>query len=593
MKRRIKFILIILTAVWMILLSRLYYLSIKSNKYYQELADRNMINIEYLTPPRGEILDINGSVIAMSNLGFSISIDAHLKKDELLEKLSFITEQFSELNETKLLKKYKKKDSSYNHKPIKIVNYVTYGDMIEKFAIFSMQKSIKIEPVSKRFYPYGEVASHVIGYVSKANQKEIDANLVAKILGVVGKLGIEKQYDIALGGDMGKREVKVNAQNRELEILSEKKPISQDIQLTIDMRVQKYISELFEDKTGALIVMDVRDGSILAAGSFPEYDINKFVQGISKREWELMITDLDHQFTNKFIAGLYPPGSATKIAVALSFLNSKLLNEKERFLCTGELRLGERKFRCWNSYGHGEVDLRRAISESCDDYFYKVGLRVGIDKLSTDLDRYGFGKKTDVDLPNEFIGTLPSRNWKLNKFTETWYKGDTLNTVIGQGNFLATPMQVALFTAMVSTGKKVTPHFVKKIGEKSIKYNSNTVFTPFELSKLKLIQEGMYDVCNAPKGTATKYNTSLITIAGKTGTSQVVGIPQEEKIRMSESDLEYYKRSHAWFTAYGPYKNPRYVVTALVEHGGYGGRSAGELVSEVFNKLVYLGYIED
>jgi penicillin-binding protein 2 len=337
--------------------------------------------------------------------------------------------------------------------------------------------------------------------------------------------------------------------------------------------------------------MDVRDGSILAAGSFPEYDINKFIQGISTNEWKEMIADLDHPFTNKFIAGLYPPGSATKIAMALSFLNSKLLDENENFLCTGELRLGNRKFRCWNSYGHGRVNLKRAISESCDDYFYKVGLRVGIDKLSTDLDRYGFGKKTGVDLPNEFIGTLPSRNWKLNKFAQTWYKGDTLNTVIGQGNFLSTPMQIALFTAMVSTGKKVTPHFVKKIAGQSIKYGQNTVFTPLELDKLKLIQEGMYNVCNAPKGTSTKYNTSIITIAGKTGTSQVVGIPQEEKIRMSESDLEYYQRSHAWFTAYGPYKNPRYVVTVLVEHGGYGGRGAGEKVSRIFNKLVDLGYI--
>ena len=593
MKNRIKIILIVFTIVWVILLSRLYYISIKSNKYYQELADRNMINIEYLTPPRGEILDTNGSVIAMSNLGFSILLDAHLKKDELLEKLSFISGQFSELNETKLLKEYEERDSSYNHKPIKIVNYVTYGDMIEKFSRFSMQKSIKVEPVSKRFYPYGEVASHVIGYVSKADQKEIDANLVAKILGVVGKSGIEKHYDTFLGGEMGKKEVKVNAQNRELEVLSEKKPVSKNIQLTIDMRIQTYINELFVDKTGAVIVMDVNDGSILAAGSFPEYDINKFIQGISTNEWKEMIADLDHPFTNKFIGGLYPPGSATKIAIALSFLNSKLLDANENFLCTGELRLGDRKFRCWNSYGHGRVNLKRAISESCDDYFYKVGLRVGIDKLSTDLDRYGFGKKTGVDLPNEFIGTLPSRNWKLNKFAETWYKGDTLNTVIGQGNFLSTPMQIALFTAMISTGKKVTPHFVKKIANQSIRYNSNTIFTPLELDKLKLIQEGMYDVCNAPKGTATKYNTSIITIAGKTGTSQVVGIPQEEKIRMSESDLEYYQRSHAWFTAYGPYKNPRYVVTVLVEHGGYGGAGAGEKVSKIFNKLVDLGYIEN
>jgi penicillin-binding protein 2 len=596
MKNRIKFIIILFFLFWILLISRLYYLSIKSNKYYQELANRNVINTEYLTPIRGEITDTTGSTIALNSLGFSISLRSHLtqksKRTNLEKDLSFITTQFPKFTSKKLLKLYKKSDTPYNHKPIKIINFIPYEEMIKKFVNFSHYNDIIIKPATKRSYPYKNIASHIIGYVAKANEKEIKNNKVAKYLGVVGKNGIEKEYENILGGKMGKREVKVTAANREIALLSSTKPVSSDITLTIDMRLQKYIKEVFKDQSGAIIVMDTHDGSILAAGSYPEYDLNLFVQGIDKQSWQKMITDLDHPFTNKFVQGLYPPGSSTKPAVALSFLNSKLVDEKEVFLCSGELRLGRRKFRCWNSYGHGEVNIKRAISESCDDFFYKGGLRVGIDKISTDLMRYGFGKKTGVDLPNEFIGTVPNRNWKINKFGESWYKGETLNTVIGQGNFLATPIQVALFTAMVASGKQPTPHFLKKIDNKDMNYTAKSIFNTFELEKLKIIKEGMYDVCNAKRGTATKYNSAMITIAGKTGTSQVVGIPQEEKERMSEDDLKYYQKSHAWFTTFGPYEKPKYIVTALIEHGGHGGAAAGEIVSKIYNKLVELGYID-
>ncbi len=595
MKNRIKFIIIVFILFWILLLSRLYFLSIKSNKYYQELANRNVINTEYLTPTRGEIKDTEGSVVAMSKLGFSISLIPHLSKKSkaknLLKNLSFIVSYFPKQTVDEFLKLYKKNDTPYNHKPIEIINFVPYEDMIEQFVAFSNYNDIVIKPSSKRFYPYKNSASHIIGYVAKANKKEITNNKVAKYLGVVGKNGIEKQYDKILGGEMGKREVKVTASNRKIALLNEIKPTSSDMTLTIDMRLQAYIKEIFKHQSGAIIVMDAHDGSILASGSFPEYDINAFVQGINSEDWKTMITDLDHPFTNKFIQGLYPPGSSTKPAVALSFLNSGLVDEKEHFLCSGELWLGKRKFRCWNSYGHGKVDMRRSISESCDDYFYKGGLRVGIDKISTDLMRYGFGKKTYIDLPNEFIGTVPNRNWKINKFGESWYKGETLNTVIGQGNFLATPIQVARFTAMIATNKDVVPHFIKKVNSLDVNYTSQIIFNTLELDKLKIIREGMYDVCYAKRGTATKYNSSMITIAGKTGTSQVVGIPQEEKERMSEDDLKHYHKSHAWFTTYGPYINPKYVVTALIEHGGHGGKAAGELVSKVYNKLVDLGYI--
>jgi penicillin-binding protein 2 len=236
--------------------------------------------------------------------------------------------------------------------------------------------------------------------------------------------------------------------------------------------------------------------------------------------------------------------------------------------------------------------LKQSIAQSCDVYFYKGGLKVGINAISTDLTKYGFGRKTGVDLPNEFIGVVPSRNWKINKFGESWHKGETLNTVIGQGDFLTTPMQVAQFTAMIAKGRQIIPHFLKSVDDKNTTFGSFDMLNDLEKNKLKIIREGMYDVCNHKKGTAFKYNFSKIIMAGKTGTSQVIGIPQEEKQRMSEDDLKYFQKSHAWFTTFAPYQNPKYVVTTIIEHGGHGGEAAGEIVSKVYNKLLDLDYID-
>ncbi len=596
MNTRIKILITIFFIFWILILSRIYFISIKSNRYYQELANQNIINTEYLGPIRGKIRDTNNLLIATNSSGFSISLKEHLSKKrnktKLLQDISFIVSKLPDYNKTKLLNKYEKLDSPYNHKPIKIINFIPYKKAIVKFVELSNNKDIYIKPTSKRFYPFKKTASHVIGYVSKANKEDMQNSLVSKYLGVVGKNGIEKYYDQTLSGIMGEKVVKVTAKNRQIAILKHNKPTSSDITLTIDIKLQKYIKELFHGLNGAIIVMNIKDGSLLVAGSYPEYDINQFTRGISTKNWQKMIKDLNHPFSNKFINGLYPPGSSIKPAVALSFLNSTLINKKEKSLCIGELELGKRKFRCWASWGHGAVNLRRSLSESCDVYFYKGGLRVGIDKISTDLTRYGFGQKTGIDLPNEFIGVVPSRNWKINKYAQSWYKGETLNTVIGQGDFLVTPMQIASFTSSIASGEQITPHIIKKINNTEINYNSKKLFNTFENTKLDIIRKGMYDVCNDKKGTAYKYNFSHIKIAGKTGTSQVVGIPQEEKQRMSEDDLKYYQKSHAWFTTYGPFSDPKYVVTAIIEHGGHGGDAAGEMVSKVYNKLVELNYID-
>ena len=311
-----------------------------------------------------------------------------------------------------------------------------------------------------------------------------------------------------------------------------------------------------------------------------------FVDGISIKDWNIIRNDFNHPFTNKLINGKYPPGSVIKMGVALSFLENGI---KPSFTVydSGSIKLGERYFRCWKEKGHGKVGFRKAIRESCDDFFYKGSLKVGINKISKNLSKYGIGEETGIDLDNEHFGTNPNKAWKQKKYKQPWYVGETVITSIGQGQMLVTPMQIARYTSFLATGKLPKPHLTKMNYEKPKEVKHN-------IKHLKIIRKGMYDVTNHIKGTATNYvKNSKIKIAGKTGTAQVVSIPQSEKVRMKESELEYYHRSHAWLTTYGPYKDPKYVVTVLVEHGGHGGSAAGDIISKIYNKLYEMKYIKN
>ncbi len=603
MKNRVYFVIFIFFIAWSIILSRVYYLSIKKNKYYANEALENIIKLEEIAPVRGIIKDRNSKPLAVNKLGFSIAVRPHLTKKSklpILEKeLKFITENLEDQNYTELMKIYKKKNSLYKHEFIKVIDFIPYDKMISEFTKFNIRKNIKIEPAFKRYYPMNNLASHVIGYVAKANEKNMKEDRVAKLTGYYGKDGLEKKYNRVLEGTPGFRKIKVNAYNKEIETLEVKPAKSNDITLSLDIKLQKYITEIFKDEegkehSGVVIVMNAKTGEILTAMSNPEYNLNKFVSGMTQEEWKTLANDFNHPFTNKIINGKYPPGSVVKMAMGLSFLNSHLFNENKSFYCSGAIKVGSRKFRCW-SRGHGKVNLIRAIRESCDVYFYEGSLLVGINHIAKDLTRYGFGKITGVDLPFESHGILPSKEWKRRRFKHngTWYKGETVVSAIGQGYFLVTPLQIATYTALLASGKKVTPHFVSYINDRKINYPPKDVLNQFEKSKLPLIRSGMYQVTNHPRGTAFWGTKGVkVTIAGKTGTAQVVGIPQYEKKRMKEKDMEYYHRSHAWLTTYGPYENPQYIVTVIVEHGGHGGSTAGHIVAKIYNKLLEMGYIK-
>ncbi|MEL1170001.1 penicillin-binding protein 2, partial [Campylobacter jejuni] len=559
------------------LLSRVYYLSIKSNVYYEELAKQNAIKTEFLPPVRGQITDRNGTLLAINDLGFSISIKPYLSikksnKGILDKELSELTNLFPDLNASKLAEIYKRNDSYYNQDFIKVVDFIPYDEIIPHYSELNLNKTIKIDPVVKRKYPFGKLASHIIGYVGKANLQDVQENEIAKLSNYTGKSGIERYYNDILQGEKGTRVYKVNALNQEVEQLSYTPAMSNDIELTIDIELQSYLTSLFEGNAGAAIIMNVNDGSILAAGSFPEYDLNPFVTGISFKDWDELSNSLDHPFTNKLINGYYPPGSVVKMGVGLSFLNSKNISPSTQYVCNGSIELGGRFFRCWNRSGHGPVDLKHAIKYSCDVYFYNGSLQVGIDQISETLSRIGFGAKTGVDLPSEFVGTLPSKEWKMQRYRQSWFQGDTLNTAIGQGNFLATPMQIARYTAQIAKGGEVIPHFLKSIEnnnttiENQMDENKKEIFTLFEKSQLPYIRDAMYAVANEQGGTSYRYLHNLdVKVAAKTGTAQVVGFSQTDKNRVDEKQFEYYTRSHAWLTSYAPYSKPKYVVTVLLE----------------------------
>ncbi len=595
---KIRIVILFFLLVWIILLVRIYQLTVKSNTYYETLATQNIIKKEWILPVRGEILDRFGKPIAINKIGFKILIDAHLsskKRTPLLKRaLAEIERCFPDQNVSRLEKRYRRYDSAYRHDPIVVIRFIPYEKVLVHYTALSRKEHIYIKPTTKRHYPYGPMTAHIVGFVGKANEKDMAKDDVVKLTMTTGKSGLEKYYNRFLEGKPGYKKVKVSAFNKQIGVIETVPPEEdRNLKLNIDMRLQAFISDLFskQHKSGAVIVMH-KDGAVLSAGSYPAYNPNDFVSGISRKEWKKLIEDLQHPFTNKLIHGLYPPGSVIKPGVALAFVDSKKVSPYTKFYCNGSIELGKHRFRCWKSAGHEETDMIKAIRESCDVYFYKGSLLVGIDKLAHELRKMGFGEKSGIDLPNEFIGAVPDKVWKMSKYGQPWYMGETLNASIGQGYLLVTPMQIARFTALMATGKLPTPYIAGSLGDKEVKPKIEDVLTLREKRVLPLVQRAMYEVCNSPKGTAYEaLKGTKVKVAGKTGTAQVIGIPQEEKKRMKEAELAYYHRSHAWLTTYAPYRNPKYIVTILVEHGGHGGSAAGPIAKQIYNWLVENGYM--
>jgi len=590
---RYKFIIIIFIIFWAVMITRLYHVSIKSNFYYEGLAKENIERKQFIKPVRGEITDLYGNLLAMNQIGFSLSIAPHLKKhNKKLENIiDTLVETFPDLNKTVMLKVYEKQNSPYNHKYIKVVDFIHYSSMMGAYPKLSLEDNIKIEAETKRYYPYGKYAAHIVGYTGRSNKKENEKDTVVNEVGKIGKSGLERHYNEVLQGELGYEVSKVTATNKAIEVLEKELPKdNKNIHLSIDIELQKMIYERFGDQTGVAVVMRT-NGEVLSAVSYPSYDPNLFVGGISSNDWRDLQDDLAHPFTNKFIHGTYPPGSTIKMGMALAFSKAlpNALSTPE--YCNGHITIGtsKHKFRCWSRWGHGKVDLRKAIRESCDVYFYNKSLKVGIDAMSKHLRTFGLGVKTGVDLPREYSGVMPDKAWKMKRFKQPWYRGETVISSIGQGYDLVTPLQVARYTSLIATSKLVTPHIAREVDGKKIEPQTKSL--DFNTYYLNEIRKGMYEVCNIRGGTAYSTMSKLpMIVAGKTGTSQVTSIPQSTKKRLKEEELAYYHRSHAWITTYAPYDDPKYIVTVLVEHGGHGGSTAGPIAADIYKWLYKKGY---
>lgn len=591
---RYTFFTIFVAIVWFIICLRLFVINVINDEYYATLAEKNALKVEVLLPQRGVILDRNNASLALNELGFAIALIPKIRSSLIIEnEIERVISLLPHLNKDELLALYKKNNHVYNHDPVEIVPFVPYAKMLNIYAYLKRSPYIVVSTNHKRFYPNENTASHVIGYVAKANSEDMRKNPLSMYSKVIGKEGIEKHYNTYLQGEAGYRKTQINSLYQEVKILQEAPTLKRnDLQLSLDIKLQESIDTEFIDRAGAVIVMDVHNGEILAAGSYPEYNINYFVDGISHKNWQELTDNVYKPLINKLVYGRYPPGSVIKMGMLLAFLESGAVTENTVITTPPFVEIGGRKFRDWKASGHGNADAYKAIRESVDVYFYLLSQRVGIDTIANVLKQMGIGELTGVDIPNEVSGILPTPEWKLRRYGQPWYDGDTLTTSIGQGYFLSTPMQIARYTALIASGKLVTPHFAKKINGENTVFEAQDVLSDTQKAKLDVLRKGMYQVCSVPGGTAY-YRTqgTRVSLACKTGTAQVVGIPQDIQKRIREADMEYFHRSHSWMTAFVPYENPQYAITILIEHGGSGG-NGGPVLVKIANKLKELGYIK-
>ncbi|MCS5591393.1 MAG: penicillin-binding protein 2 [Gammaproteobacteria bacterium] len=577
-------------ALSLVLISRIYSLQIIDYDYYSEEALGNQLQQLPITPARGDILDRNGKVLATNSLSYKLTITPEKVKDmdvtmAELKRLEFIND-----DDIKQFYKTVKRFRKFHNIPIK------HNVSEQAVAIFLTKvqlPGVEIEPYFHRVYPNGASSAHLIGYVSSMNQDDKDRYDKDNYAGTtfVGKTGIEKQYENLLHGNSGKKQIERNVSGRVVDskILVPAEP-GQDLYLSIDLDLQSKAEELMDGKRGALVMIDVTDGSLLALVSSPTFDPNWFVGGISFKQYQTLQDDQDLPLFDRSIKGLYPPGSTIKPMVALGGLEQKDITVTSKVFCPGYYKISNysRKFNDWKRTGHGHVDVKGAIAQSCDVYFYDLAFNMGIDKLHDNLAYFQFGQKTGVDLPGEFAGILPSREWKKINKGEPWYRGETLNTGIGQGFMTASPLQLALATAAIANkGQLLVPqllmHAQTNTGEITAATVQESRQIPIkDIKNWQAIIDGMEQAIYGSSGTARRLNHNLsYTLAGKTGTAQVFGLDPEETYIAEKYEEKL--RDHALFTGFAPVENPQVAIAIIVENAGSGSSKAAPIAKAVLD----------
>lgn len=567
------------------LLFRIWFMQIVDGDYYRELAQGNRIRVVPQEAPRGVIYDRNGTILAYNRPAFNIQLVPEDAPDlqTTLRNLGIVTGYpYKDLWETVQANR-----TPYKFKPLLVLEDIgrKTADLVETYQEDLPGISVAIEP--KRLYPTAYITSHVIGYVGQITKPQLKALPVSKVRSgrIVGHAGIELVENRALIGTDGGKQVEVDHVGRELRVLGE--PVDPmpggDLYLTIDLGLQQYVKTLMAGKMGVVIVMRTRTGEILSMNSFPDFDPNMFVGRLDDETWERITRGEQEVLINKSIQGIYPPGSTFKMLVALAGLDQGIIKPDTVLHCPGYHRLGRDIRYCWRRGGHGDVNVKEAIAQSCNVFFYQVGLQLGVDEIERYARMFGFGDVTGLEPDSEKTGLLPTRRWKEKVIKERWYDGETLHLSIGQGFLTVTPIQLlAYVNAIASRGVWVQPSLVRRVvstngtvvlSEDALPHRTRLL--PLPLEHLDLVQEGMWAAVNESGGTARRAQSKLVEIAGKTGTSQVVG----RRARGAEEGLDEDDslQPHSLFVAFAPRRDPEISVLVLVEHGKSGGETAAPI----------------
>ena len=575
------------------IISRLFFLQVKENKKYLTLSDKNRIGEWKLAPVRGEFYDYFGNIVAGNFEAYQLHVIPEQVED--FRYLVYRLKDLLELSDNEFKKIIKKK------KEIKPWETLIVSDNLSWIKFSKINNHLYdlngVKPVISisRNYPFGENFTHVIGYVSQANKNDIESNESIKknfVPGLkIGKTGLEKSFENKLIGTNDIERYEVNAYGRRISQLEFQKGKKGDsVKLTIDTKVQQLANELLKDQAGSICVMDIYSGSVIAMHSSPSFNPNLFVFGISQDDWQTIRNDPMKPLINKTLQGNYSPGSTIKPIVALSALENGIINPNFTVKCTGKTEMYGQTYHCWKKKGHGFVSLRNAIKQSCDTYFYEIARKLGVDKLSETAKKFGLGEKVFGNLFDvEKKGLIPNTQWKKNALGKGWLLGETMITGIGQGYIQTTPIQLCLMTAQIANGGyKIYPKII--VNEENNIQPSDKYVPLYQNSKnIKIVQDAMFGSTNEVMGTSyrSRIDDLKYQFAGKTGTAQVKKITEEQReLDLKTFQIPYEERDHALYIAFGPYKNPQYALSILVEHGGNGSTTAAPMATKLFKLII-------
>ena len=577
-----------------VLAGRMYQLQVLESDRYRTLADENRINMRLLVPPRGRILDRNGQPLAVNRKNYRVLLTAEQSPNIIrtLETLSRLVD-INDFDRENILREIRRRRGFV---PVTIKENLDWNTVSRIEVNAPDLPGVSIDLEQSREYLHGYEISHVLGYVSPPSPNEAGNEPLLQLPGFrVGKSGIERMHEMRLRGKAGNSQFEVNALGRVIRELDRKEGVpGNDVILTIDLQLQKFaIKKLVNQKSAAAVVMDVKNGAILCLVSVPGYDPNAFNIGFTQKNWQMIRQDPYSPLINKAISGHYSPGSTFKMSVALAALKYNVISPKDIVFCPGHYSLGQGKFHCWSEKGHGALDMRGAIQQSCDVYFYEIAKRLGVDRIAEMASTLGLGDLTGIDLPGERRGLVPTVAWKKGALGESWQGGETLVAGIGQGFVLSTPLQLVVMTARLATGREIKPHLLRAVVSEGVMEMTNPKSSPtlkVNQDHLNIVLGGMDSVVNSSLGTARESRIlgKDKRMAGKTGTSQVRRISRREReTRVLKNEEKPWKeRDHSLFVAFAPFEDPRYAISVVVEHGGSGSKVAAPIARDILQETL-------